>query len=117
MDYGTKDIRKLEDLQLATMYKDLPILAHRCFIPKVKSSSTTSKWSPTIFHQFDMKIRQEFCTIRIETDVHGFKHKKYLPCSIDPIYQPEQAYNWLHDEKLANHTGYDTDYGEVLYVG
>lgn len=117
VDFGTKDIRKLENVQLATMYQDLPILSHRCFIPKVKSISKAGKWSPTIFHPFDEKILHEFCTFRIENDVHGFERKKYLPCSIDPIYQPEHAYNWLRNEKLVNHTGIDTENNEILYVG
>lgn len=116
MDYGTKDIRKLEDLQLATMYADLPILVHRCFIPTVKSTSA-SGWSKEIFHAFNKKILHEFCTFRIEGDVRGFKHKKYLPCSIDPIYQPQQAYNWLRNEKLVDHTGLDVENNEILYVG
>lgn len=117
VDFGTKDIRKLEDLQMATMYKDLPILVHRCFIPKLKSNSKDGQWSSTILQKFRKQILQEFCAVRIEIDTNGHKHKKFLPCLIDPIYQPQHAYNWLRNEKLAIHTGLDVENNEILYVG
>lgn len=117
VDFGTKDIRKLEDLQLATMFKDLPILVHRCFIPKVKSTSKTGQWSPVILQSFKKHILQEFCAVRIESDIHGFKQKKFLPSLLDPIYQPQHAYDWLRKEQLAIHTGLDAENNEILYVG
>lgn len=118
MDFGTKDIRKLEDLQMATMFMDIPILVHRCFIPKVQSNSNTGKWYPTIFQQFQNQILHEFCAIRTANDkIHGFKHKKYIPCFIDPIYKPQHAYDWLRNEKLAFQTGLDAENNEILYVG
>lgn len=112
MDFGTKLILKLEDLQLATMFIDLPMLAHRCFIPHVQSNSKNGKWSPGILQEFKKQILLEFCAIR----VHGLAYKNIIPCTIDPIYQPHDAYKWLRKEKLVNHTGIDAENDEILYV-
>lgn len=117
VDFGTKIIQKLEDLRMATMFMDVPILAHRFFIPKLQSNSKNGKWFPGVLEQFKKQILQEFCTVRIEGDVNEFGPKKIIPCSIDPIYKPDDAYNWLRKEKLASCTGLDAENHEILYVG
>lgn len=118
MDFGTKLIIKLEDLQLATMFTELPILVHQCSITKVQTDSKTGKWAPIILQEFKDYLEQEFCAIHIDGDAHGFGYKRIIPCStIDPVYVPHCAYDWLRKEKLVYRTSFDTENNEILHVG
>lgn len=115
VDFGTKTIANQDDLHLATMFIDLPILAHQCCIPKVQCDSKSGKWSSLILNQFKSYMQQEFCAIHIESNGSDYKH--LIPCSIDPIYAPYQAYDWLRKEQLVYRIDFDSENNEILYVG
>lgn len=116
MDYGTKSVRRLEDLQVATMCEGIPILAHRLFVPHLVPQN--GHWSPVIFKEFVRRLLHEQCTVRLQSNVnkiHNFG--KILPGSIDPQRQLEEIYRSIRKEKLAIRTDLNADLEEILFVG
>lgn len=116
MDFGNKAMRRLEDLQVVTMFDDIPILAHRLFVPNLVPNSKTGQWSPIIWKEFTDRLLHEYCKCRVQDNVNTL-NLKIVPCSIDPLRQPCEIFKWIHHEKLAIRTDLNAENDEILFVG
>lgn len=117
MDFGNKAVRRLEDLQVVTMFESIPILAHRIFVPNLVPNSKTGKWSPVIWKEFVDRLLHEHCKFQVEDNVNKLNLANIVPCSIDPLRQPCVIFQWIRHEKLAYRTDHNAENDEVLFVG
>lgn len=116
MDYGDKVIMHLNDLNVATIYGNIPVLAHKFFVSKLKPNAKTGKWFPDILSEFKQQLLLKTCDVRIDNTIDNHNNLKILPCSIEPKELPCDIFKWLCNKKFGI-KDVDADNEEILIVG
>lgn len=97
---------KFNELYVATSFSDIPMLAHRFYIPNLQSCNRNKEWSNDVLQKCREFLVNETCNIHIKGNLSA----KILPCSIGKITDKYDlvAYlkkNQLHYGESINETG------------
>lgn len=111
-------IAEMDDLYPATKFGDIPILAHRLYVPRLVPGNKNGKWCRVIIKEFRKRLINKMCQVSIDGN-YGINN--ILPCSIEPDDLPCNIYKWMFKTKLgyipnAPGAGLNEDGQDFLYV-
>lgn len=109
VDYGDKMMTRLNDLYVATSFSNIPMLAHRFYVPELRAYNKNKQWSDHVLQKCREWLVNETCNIH----TRGSLQTKILPCSIGPTTQKHDLISYIKRNQLYYEEGVD-EKGDII---
>lgn len=114
VDYGDKTTVKLNNLQKATGFGEIPMLAHRFYVPQLRAYQRNKEWSDHALQKCREWLVNETCNMHIK-DLNISAKGKIAPCTIVQAVKRTSLVEFIK----MNHLYYEEEIDEeelILFV-